>query len=138
MTDRLLLDTCAAIWITEDQFIEPAAVSAIDKAFADQTPVFVSPMTAWEWGLLTARGRLTSPMSPHVWFQRLIGDAGLFLADLSPDILIDSSYLPGSPPNDPADRIIIATARALDLAIVTRDRLILDYGECGHVRVLKC
>lgn len=138
MADRLLLDTCAAIWITEDEYIDPEAVAAIDAAFEEESPVFVSPMTAWERGLLSARGRLASPVSPLVWFQRLIGEANLFLADLSPEILIESSFLPGSPPNDPADRIVISTARALDLMIVTRDRLILDYGQRGHVRVLKC
>ena len=60
------------------------------------------------------------------------------LADLTPAIFIDSSFLPGQPPRDPADRIIIATARENDLTILTRDRLILEYAKAGNVRALAC
>ena len=77
-------------------------------------------------------------MPPKAWFARLIAQPEVELAELSPEIFTDASFLPGNIHNDPADRIIIATARALDLTIVTRDRLILDYGKAGHVRVLAC
>jgi PIN domain nuclease of toxin-antitoxin system len=60
------------------------------------------------------------------------------LADLSPDLLIASSYLPGKPPKDPTDRILAATARELGATLVTRDRTLLDYGKQGHVAVLEC
>jgi PIN domain nuclease of toxin-antitoxin system len=60
------------------------------------------------------------------------------LADMSPDLLIASSFLPGRPPRDPADRIIAATARDYGCTLMTRDRALLDYGEQGHIRVLAC
>ena len=60
------------------------------------------------------------------------------LAHLSPDLLIVSSYLPGTPPRDPMDRILIATARDLAATLVTRDREMLAYGERGNVSVLGC
>jgi PIN domain nuclease of toxin-antitoxin system len=63
---------------------------------------------------------------------------GVQLADLSPDLLIASSYLPGKPPKDPTDRILAATARELGATLVTRDRTLLDYGKQGHVAVLEC
>ena len=46
--------------------------------------------------------------------------------------------LPGTPPNDPADRILIATARELAATLVTRDRAIIAYGETGNVSVVEC
>jgi PIN domain nuclease of toxin-antitoxin system len=138
MTPRLLLDTCAAIWITEDSYLTPEAVEAMDEAYSAGVPVQVSPITAWERGMLVAKGRLASPISPLQWFDRLVSDAALSVSDLTPAILIDSSFLPGELHGDPADRIIIATARALDLAIVTRDRHILAYSDKGHVRALAC
>jgi PIN domain nuclease of toxin-antitoxin system len=52
--------------------------------------------------------------------------------------LIASSFLPGKPPRDPADRIIAATARDLGATLVTRDRALLDYGSQGHIAVLEC
>ena len=60
------------------------------------------------------------------------------LAELSPDILIAASFLPGKPPNDPMDRILIATARELAATLVTRDRAVIAYGEQGNVSVLAC
>jgi PIN domain nuclease of toxin-antitoxin system len=45
---------------------------------------------------------------------------------------------PGTPPRDPMDRMLIATARELAATLVTRDRAIIAYGEQGHVRVVGC
>jgi len=56
----------------------------------------------------------------------------------SPDIAIDASYLPGDLHGDPADRMIIATARHLGLPIVTRDSRIIAYAEAGFVGVIAC
>ena len=60
------------------------------------------------------------------------------LAELTPDILIAASFLPGTPPRDPMDRILLATARELAATLVTRDREIIAYGERGNVSVLAC
>jgi PIN domain nuclease of toxin-antitoxin system len=57
---------------------------------------------------------------------------------VTPEILIDAVELPGTPPNDPADRFLIATARQHGLRLVTRDALILAYGQGGHVLTLEC
>lgn len=115
-----------------------AAVGAIGGAVDDGIPIMVSPITAWERGLLAAKGRIASPMTPRRWFEVLLSQPGIQLAEMSIDILIDSSFLPGEPQGDPADRIIIATARSFDLTIVTRDRAILDYAAQGYVRALAC
>ena len=138
MAVSLLLDTCAAIWITENEGLSEEAVDAMDDAHAAGLPVFVSPITAWERGLLSAVGRLRSPLQPLAWFERLIRDSKLTIAPLTPSILIDSSFLPSPLHRDPADRILIATARALDLTLITRDRPILAYSDKGHVRALAC
>jgi PIN domain nuclease of toxin-antitoxin system len=134
----LLLDTHAAIWITEDQPLAKGAVEAIDAAYRLGSTVFVSAITAWEVGLLVSRNRLSLVARPERWFQRLLAIPGVRLADLSPDILIASSFLPGNPPRDPADRIILATARDLGATLITRDRLLLNYGEDGQVSTIAC
>jgi PIN domain nuclease of toxin-antitoxin system len=134
----LLLDTHAAVWIAEDQPLATAAVEAIDAAYRAGSTVFVSAITAWEIGLLVSRNRLSLVARPERWFQRLLGIPGVRLADLSPDILIASSFLPGTPPRDPADRILLATARDLGATLITRDRLLLKYGEEGQVSTIPC
>ena len=134
----LLLDTCAAIWLAEDEPVYEAAAAAIDRAARDGVPIFVSAMSAWEIGLLNARGRLVMSMSPEAWFEALLAVPGIMLADISVKILIASSFLPGTPPRDPADRIIAATAREHGYQLVTRDGLLLDYAAEGHIQALAC
>ena len=134
----LLWDTHAAIWIYGKT---PIAQSAIDTlAAADRWGVasYVSPITAFEVGMLVSRGRLQLLIRPERWFANLFEIPGVRLAEMSPDLLIGSSYLPGRPPRDPFDRIIIATARELGATLITRDRALLDYGEQGHVSVVEC
>ncbi len=87
---------------------------------------------------MAARGRLNLLMGPERWFQRLLEAPGLRLANLPPVILIASSYLPGAPPADLADRILAATAREYDYTLVTRDRPLLEYAAQGHLKALAC
>ena len=134
----LLWDTCAVIWIYEKAKLAPAAIDAIAAAHRDGVPSYISPITAWEIGMLTAKGRLQLLIRPERWFANLFDVAGVRLAALSPDLLIASSYLPGKPPNDPTDRIIAATARELGATLITRDRALLSYGAQGHMSVVEC
>jgi len=134
----LLLDTCAAIWISEAAALSAGATDIFDRAYDEKTPVFVSPITAWEIGMLARRSRVTLLMAPHTWYQRLFDLLGLKPAPLPAEVLINSSYLPGTPPSDPADRILAATAREYGYTLVTRDRPLLDYAEQGHLKALAC
>lgn len=134
----LLLDTNAAIWIMRDEPISRTALDAMNAARRSSTDVFVSPVTALEVGQLVSRNRLNLGATPQRWFERLLAIPGMRLAYLSPDLLIGSSYLPGTPPRDPMDRILIATARELAATLVTRDRAIIAYGEQGNVSVVVC
>jgi PIN domain nuclease of toxin-antitoxin system len=134
----LLLDTCAAIWIVAGADLDPAAEDAMDRARDLAEPVFVSSVTAWEVGLLAAKGRFASPYSPKVWFDKLLSIEFFHAADVTPSIFIDSCFLPGKAPRDPGDRIIIATARDHGYTIMTRDRLILEYRDAGQVLAIEC
>lgn len=134
----LLLDTHAAIWITRNAPLAAGAEERINNAVQAGTTVYVSPITAWEVGLLVSRNRLRLLMTPPRWFASLLSVPGVQLAELSAEVLIASSFLPGKPPNDPADRILAATARELGATLVTRDRALLDYASAGQISVLPC
>lgn len=138
MTSLLLLDTCALIWVANDDPIAKSARDTLARALQSDEPVYVSPITAWEIGLLAARGRVRLQMSAEKWFAQVLAMPGVRLAEMSPDILIASSFLPGAAPNDPADRIIAATAREFGYLVVTRDRKLLAYAESGNCRALAC
>lgn len=129
----LLLDTCALLWIASGIEMTPQSREAVGSR-----GLHVSPISAWEIANLVRKNRIafTSPVAG--WFRQTTNRMVAATPELTPEILIDSCALPGSPPDDPADRIIIATAREADLTIVTRDRSILDYSRTGHVRALAC
>jgi PIN domain nuclease of toxin-antitoxin system len=134
----LLLDTCAAIWFAEDEAMSDAAFEALDHAFDAGAAVYVSSITAWEVGLLAARGRSAFPIAPQLWFRRLINVKGIELAGMTPELLMASSFLPGILPRDPADRILAATAREYGYKLVTRDRPLLEYADQGYIQALAC
>jgi len=136
--NNLLLDTCAIIWTAQDQPLSEMAEEAINKSHQQGRRLYISPFSAWELGMLVSKGRLRLPLPLSDWFETYLKNGQCHLADLSPQILANSSFLPGDPPIDPADRVLIATARAMDLTLITRDRAIIDYGQEGWVRVLAC
>jgi PIN domain nuclease of toxin-antitoxin system len=138
VTSPLLLDTCAVIWIANDETITKEARGAISAALLANEWVYVSPISAWEIGQLASRGRLSLPMTPEKWFDRFLAAPGMRLTELAPNLLIASSFLPGERPADPADRIIAATAREYGLRLVTRDRRLLAYAASGFCQALAC
>src|SRR5882757_7417967 len=103
---------------------EKAMTAMADAARAD-IALQISPITAWEIGLMARKGRFRSSLSPQRWFERLRGLPGVQICELSPEVLLGSSFLPGEIHGDPADRIMAATAREYGFTLVTRDRALL-------------
>ena len=132
----LLLDTCAIIFIAENQAIHPLARQEVAVA-SGNGGVLVSPISAWEIGLLAAKRGFAFLPDPKAWFQSFMVNPGVRLAPLTPEMAIESSFLPPLHA-DPADRLLIATARAVQVPIVTRDRRILAYALAGLVTAIPC
>lgn len=137
MSVPLLLDTCAVIWLFNRSRMSENSRKAIAQA-AINGSLYVSPFSGWEIATLVKKGRIALTMSPQTWFTYVAEHPAVRLTPLDYPLLIDSCGLPADALNDPADRIIVATARALRLAIVTRDRPILDYAQQGHVQGMEC
>jgi PIN domain nuclease of toxin-antitoxin system len=137
-TPAVLLDTCATIWLANGDPMTAQSRAAIAAAQASGAGVHVSPISAWEIATLVSRNRLQLALAPAVWFGRLIALPGVRLAPMPPELLIASDFLPGTPPRDPADRIIAATARAHDLTLVTRDEELMRYAQAGHLQTIRC
>ena len=134
----ILLDTCAVIWLAQAQPLLRPATELLNQARDTGGAVYLSPISAWEIGNLVSRQRLRILVTPERWFARFFDAPNVRLADMKPDLLIASSFLPGKSPRDPADRILAATARDLGAVLMTRDRALLDYGEQGHVSTMAC
>ncbi len=138
----VLLDTCAVIWLANGDPLRSDILEQIVSAGLSGG-IFVSQVSAWEIGLLgkPRPGReaaLQFLPDPKTWFTRFLAGPGIKTAAFTPDIAIDASWLPGDLDNDPGDRLIIATARHLQIPIITRDSKIVAYGASGHVDVIPC
>ena len=137
MSQPLLLDTHAAIWAAEDQ-LSPSSAELLTRCYNEGVPLLLSPITAWELGLLLSRGRIRIPRSAVEYFRQISDLPGVQLAAMPPELLLASSFLPGFPPADPADRILAATAREYGYTLLTRDRALLAYAEEGHLHAIAC
>ena len=129
----LLLDTCALLWLAEG--IELAADAR--KAIATGN-LNVSPISVWEIANLVRKKRIILAMPVVKWFRQTLEKIEAAMSELSVEVLAGSCELPGSPPDDPADRIIIATAREASMVLMTRDKAILAYSRAGYVRTMAC
>ena len=137
MRQPILLDTCAALWIVAES-ISQATADALSETRGMGFPIYVSPITAWEVGLLARKGRFRSHYAPQRWFERLMNVPDTAIAELTPRVLIESSFLPGALHSDPVDRVLAATAREYGFTVMTRDRNLLDYAREGHMSAVEC
>ena len=128
----IVLDTHIWIWWVhgEDQ-LTPTQDAYIAEHQADG--IGVSAISCWEVAKLVEYRRLVLPCGTAEWFQLALAYPGIRLLGLTPDIALESTRLPGSFHNDPADQIIVATARIHDCALVTSDTKILDY---AHIETI--
>ncbi len=132
----LVLDTHVFLWLlSADRRLSTQTRDIIEMA-AKSGDIRVPVIVAWELGMLAARKRLRLREPLVEWFQGAMETSGLLIAAQTVEIAVESTRLPGDPPSDPADCMIVATARRLDATLVTRDKKILDYGAPGHVDVL--
>ena len=137
MSRPILLDTCALLWLGNDEKLLGSAGAALQEMEADADGIAASPISAWEIGQLVSRGRLRLSIDPLKWFYRNL-DRGMALAPLTPSILVASSVLPAADLRDPADRILAATARELGYRLMTRDKPLLTFAANGHMQALAC
>lgn len=136
MDRPVLLDTHVWVWLMEGRAgVNPEAVRLMEAAGEDSS-LKVSVISAWEVGMLEAKGRLRFDISCDEWVELAFGLPGLSLMPLTPAICIRSSRLPGEFHGDAADRLIVATARELGAVLLTRDAPILQYAAQGHLRAL--
>jgi len=130
----LLIDTHYWIWL---QFGTRECVTARSLAVirdaATRGDLFLSVMSVWEVGMLESKGRLQLYTSCTQWVEEALAMTGLSVAPLTPTIALESNHLPGSFHGDPADRIIVATARAMGARLLTSDKNIRAYGRQRHV-----
>lgn len=137
MSNGLLLDTHVWIWLNNGSpELKPVVVREIDHA-AENGELFISAISVWEIATLVSKKRILLRTSIQEWVDQALSQPGVELIPLSPTIAIESTALPDGLNADPADRMIVATARIKSLTLMTRDDNMQQYAKAGFVIVKK-
>ncbi len=127
----ILLDTHALVWwVSQTGGLSRPAQAEITASGED---ILVSSITAWEIAMLAQRGRLGLATDISSWLAEVGKIPGLKFIPVDNTIAVDAVMLPGEFHKDPADRIIVATARKFTAPIITADEKISAY---PHVRTI--
>lgn len=128
----ILLDTHIWYWWVD----QPGKLSAAQRKHLQDNEPFglgVSVISCWEIAKLVSMGRLKLGQSISDWMRLSLAYPGVQLIGFTPDIAIEANHLPGSFHRDPADQILVASARILGVSLLTADAKILAY---PHVTLL--
>ena len=129
----ILLDTHAWVWwVHGDKRLSQTQAAAIAEAEADE--IGVSIISCWEVAKLVECGRLSLDAEVRQWLSQALSYPGVSLLPLTPDIVVESTQLPGEFHRDPADQMIVATARIYHVPLVTSDEKLIRY---PHVQTLQ-
>lgn len=128
----ILLDTHVWVWWVHGNARLPDDQRKMLDARTDEG-IGVSAISCWEVAKLVEHGRLSFPQDVAAWLDIALAYPGVRLVELAPRISVESTRLPQPFHKDPADQIIVATARIHDCQLVTADDKILKY---SHVRTL--
>lgn len=128
-----LLDTHVWIWLVNGEK-KMKQGPLVQRLRGNPAPSLrVSVLSVWEVGMLEAKGRIELPSGCLEWVQRALEAPGMALVPLTAEVAVASSRLPGAFHGDPVDRILVATARNLDITLVTQDSQILAYSKEHHL-----
>ena len=128
----ILLDTHTWIWShSATKLLSDDVKILIKQTQTDQRAI--ASISIWEFAMMVTKGRINVKIDPKRWLNNAIGKSGLQVIELTPEIAMESCNLPGDFHKDPADQIIVATARTHNLTLLTKDRKIIEY---PHVKAI--
>jgi PIN domain nuclease of toxin-antitoxin system len=129
----IVLDTHALVWwVTGDPALSTKAKAAINREL-NGGEILVSAISAWEIAMLVEREKLVLSMDVGSWLATVQAIETVHLVPVDPEIAVKSVELPGEFHKDPADRMIVATARKFAGPLVTKDEKIRAY---AHVKTI--
>jgi PIN domain nuclease of toxin-antitoxin system len=128
----ILLDTHIWVWwVSQPDRLQPAHRELLERG-PDRT-FGVSIISCWEIAKLVEYGRLKLDRRVGLWLESALAEPGVSLLPLNPRIVVESTQLPQPFHRDPADQLLLATARVLECPLMTEDGKIAAY---PHVRLV--
>ncbi|MCF8119436.1 MAG: type II toxin-antitoxin system VapC family toxin [Deltaproteobacteria bacterium] len=122
----VLLDTHVWIWAhSQTHLLSQNAKALIQRTAPGERAI--ASISMWEFAMMVTKGRITVKIDPKRWLHNATTKSGLRIMELTPEIAMEACNLPGDFHKDPADRIIVATARTHKLTLLTKDSKIRVY-----------
>ena len=121
-----LLDTHILIWWLNGSKRLSAAQQEVVASASAESPLLVSDISLWEVATLHSLGRIQLTIPLRVWLDKAVAPPLVRRLGISPAIAAELATLPDSFQRDPADRILVATARVFGVTLLTQDRRIVD------------
>lgn len=129
----IVLDTHALVWwVSGDPTLSKKAKAAIERELVGGD-ILVSSISAWEIAMLVEREKLVLSMDVGSWLTAASAIEAVRFIPVDVEIAGKSVELPGEFHKDPADRMIVATARKFAVSLVTKDEKIRSY---AHVKTI--
>ena len=130
----IVIDTHVLVWwVSGSGTLSTAAKKALKSTLSNGGEILISSISAWEISMLVEKGRLVLSMDVESWLDEVSQIDGVRFLPVDNEIGVKSTVLPGDFHKDPADRMIVATARKLAVPLVTADEKILKY---EHVKTI--
>lgn len=123
-----LLDTHVLIWWLQGEGPLSTAQRRVLEAADADSPLRISDISLWEIATLHSLQRIRLALPLREWLAKAVAPQLVRRHGISPAIASEVAALPGSFHGDPADRIIVATARVVGATLLTHDRHILNSG----------
>ncbi len=120
----MILDTCALLWLAQG---EGGLSNEARERIAGAPAIYISAMTAFEIGIKCRKGKLALPARPGEWLETVLAHHGVQVIPVDARIALASTELPEIH-GDPCDRMIIASAKSMNLPVVTADPVFRQYG----------
>lgn len=127
---KLLLDTHVWIWLSVEN--KSAFSRRAKKAINSASQKWISAISCWELAKLVEKNRIGFSIPALNWIRRSLNEYEIRIADLSPEIAVESTLLRGFH-KDPADQIIAATSRILGIPLLTSDKKMLEFSDVETV-----
>ncbi|WP_257828131.1 type II toxin-antitoxin system VapC family toxin [Burkholderia glumae] len=129
----IVLDTHALVWwVSGDSTLSKKAKAAIERELVGGD-ILISSISAWEVAMLVEREKLVLSMDVASWLATVSEIEAVRFVPVDAEIAVKSVELPGDFHKDPADRMIVATARKFSVPLVTKDEKIRAY---AHVKTI--
>jgi PIN domain nuclease of toxin-antitoxin system len=135
---ELLLDTHVLLWLMEGSSQLDNKYKKMINHVAQNGCVNIAAISTWEVSMLVMKKRIVLEKPVLTWLNQVLSLPGIQLKELTPEIAVESCFLPANDTfqGDPSDRLIVATARVHGLTLLTHDKKILNYAKQDFISVI--